>query len=55
MHKGNGHADRSFDAALLNEEGIVDQMTSTERSSQASDHLRLSLEIAVEWAHLGGD
>jgi hypothetical protein len=55
MQMGNGDTDRPLDAASLNEQGIVDHVPSAESSSQASDDLRFHVEMAVEWAHLGGD
>ena len=59
MHELNCHADRPLDAATLaaslHEEGIVERVSSTDRSKEMCLPERLSMEIAIEWAHLGGD
>jgi len=52
MHNANWYAQRPLDAASLNERGIMEQVSFTE---ETSDHVRFSMEMAVEWAHLGGD
>ena len=41
-------------ATSLNEQGIREQVCSTDRSKESSNHVRLSMEMAVEGAHLGG-
>lgn len=53
MHDVNWHAE--LDATNVNEQAIVDPSSSIDRSTQTFDPLRLSMEMAVEWAHLGGD
>lgn len=55
MRKPDGSAERRLDASVLNEQRKADQSSSTDRSNQTSDLLRLNIEMAVEWAHLGGD
>jgi len=55
MHILNGSAERTIDATLWNEQDIVDPLSSPDSSDQTSDRLRRSIEMAVEWAHLGGD
>ena len=55
MHNVNWYAQRPLDASSLNEQGIMEQVSSTERSKEVSEHDRFSMEMAVEWAHLGGD
>jgi len=52
MHNANWYAQRPLDATSLNEQGITEQVSFTE---ETSDHVRFSMEMAVEWAHLGGD
>jgi hypothetical protein len=58
MHEIHGRVERSLDAAALlasrNEQGIVEAVSSTDASKEIWRE-RLSVEIAVEWAHLGGD
>jgi hypothetical protein len=55
MHNVTWYAQRPLDASSLNEHGIVKQVSSTDGSKESSDHVRLRMEMAVEWAHLGGD
>ena len=55
MDNVNWYAQQPLDATSLNEQGIMEQVSSTHRSKEVSDHDRLSMEMAVEWAHLGGD
>ena len=59
MHELTCQADRPLDAATLAashpEEGIVERASSTDRSKEMCRPERLSMEIAIEWAHLGGD
>jgi hypothetical protein len=55
MHTLNGSAERTNDATFWNEQERGDPLFSPDRSDQTSDHLRRSIEMAVEWAHLGGD
>lgn len=55
MHILNGSAERTIDATFWNEQERVDPISSPDRSDQTSDRLRRSIEMAVEWAHLGGD
>jgi hypothetical protein len=59
MHEVNCHFERPLDAASLaaslNEQGIVEGVSSIDSSKETCRHERLSVEIAVEWAHLGGD
>jgi hypothetical protein len=55
MHKQNVPVERRLEATFLNEQATVKQLPSTDRSNPTSDPLRLSIEMAVEWAHLGGD
>ena len=55
MHNVNWYAQRPLDAASLNEQGIMEQVSSTDREKETSDPARLRMEMAVEWAHLGGD
>jgi hypothetical protein len=55
MHNVNRYAERPLDAGRLSEQGIVEPVSPTERSTETSDHVHLSVEMAVEWAHLGGD
>ena len=55
MHEVSWHAERPLDTAFLKEQGKVERTPSSDGSKQASDHAALSLEMAVEWAHLGGD
>lgn len=58
MHEINGN-ERPLDAASLvssrNEQEIVKRVSFTETSKEICRHERLRMEIAVEWAHLGGD
>jgi hypothetical protein len=53
MHEVDYHVDRPLDAASLNEHGIVERVSFADTTKERRE--RLSLEIAVEWAHLGGD
>ena len=61
MHKANCHAEWPLDAAMLgaspNEEGqgMMERVSSDDALRQMCRQQRLSVEIAVEWAHLGGD
>ena len=55
MREISWHAERPLDAALLNEQGKAEPAPSIDRSNQTSDHARLNIEMAIEWAHLGGD
>ena len=55
MDNVNWYAQQPLDATSLNEQGIMEQVSSTDRSKEVSDHDRFSMEMAVEWAHLGGD
>jgi hypothetical protein len=54
MYTLKGSTERGSEAAGANQQ-TVDQSSSTDGSNQTSDPLRLSIEMAVEWAHLGGD
>ena len=51
----NWYVERPLDAASLNDQGIMEQVSSTERSKETSNHVRLSMEMAGGGAHLGGD
>jgi hypothetical protein len=53
MHEIDYHVERPLDAASLNEQGIVERVSFADTTKERRE--RLSLEIAVEWAHLGGD
>ena len=57
MHEIDYHVERPPDAASLaaslNEQGIVERVSFADTTKERRE--RLSLEIAVEWAHLGGD
>jgi hypothetical protein len=55
MHNGNNTADRTGEAAFWNEPAIMESGSFMETSTQTADRLRVNLEMAVEWAHLGGD
>jgi hypothetical protein len=55
MQKSNGSGEGSLDAAKLNEQRTLDRSISTAGSKKAPDHVRLNIEMAIEWAHLGGD
>lgn len=55
MYNVIGHTERTLDAACVNEQGIVDHVSSSDRSPQAADQVGLTVEMAIEWAHLGGD
>jgi hypothetical protein len=59
MQETNCNVERPLDVASLpaslSEEGIVKRVSLTHTSKEICRHERLSLEIAVEWAHLGGD
>ena len=55
MHNVNWHTQRALDVTALKEQGVLEQVSPTDRSKETSDHVRLSMEMAVEWAHLGGD
>ena len=55
MHNVNWYAQRPLDATSLTDQGIIEQVSSTDRSKDISDPFRLTMEMAVEWAHLGGD
>ena len=55
MHRANGPAERTFDSAFSKEQVNVDRSSPTDTSKEPSDHSRLNLEVAIEWAHLGGD
>lgn len=54
MHTMTGSAEPTMAATLLQQDS-VNPLSSPDRSDQTSDHLRRSIEMAVEWAHLGGD
>jgi hypothetical protein len=57
MHKKNMPAEPAFEATVLDDEQASTNQSlslSTERSNRPSDS-RPSIEMAVEWAHLGGD
>ena len=57
MHEIDYHVERPLDAASLaaslNEQGIVERVSFADTTKERRECL--SLEIAVEWAHLGGD
>jgi hypothetical protein len=53
MHEIDYHVERPRDAAFLNEQGTVERVSFGDTTKERCE--RLSLEIAVEWAHLGGD
>jgi hypothetical protein len=55
MQKPNSPVDGRLDATILNEQRRVDRSPSTDESNPPSDQLPLNIEMAVEWAHLGGD
>ena len=55
MHNVNWYAQRPLDASSLNEQEIMEQVSCTDRPKETSDPARLRMEMAVEWAHLGGD
>ncbi len=55
MHNLNRHVERPLGAASSNEPKVVEQVCSTDRSKETSEQVRLSMEMAIEWAHLGGD
>ena len=59
MHEVNRQVERPLDAASLaaslKEQGIVEGVSSNDTSKEMCRLERLSMEIAVEWAHLGGD
>ena len=55
MQDTNTTVDRRFDAAFVGEQATLDRSSTGEPCRQASDSLRLNLEVAIEWAHLGGD
>ena len=59
MHEINCNVERPLDAAplaaSLNEQEIVKRVSFTDTPKEICRHERLSLEVAVEWAHLGGD
>ncbi|HKY73466.1 MAG TPA: hypothetical protein VJL88_16210 [Nitrospira sp.] len=55
MRQPNGATERTFDPGVLNEKGFVDRSSTNETSKPASDHVLLNVEMAIEWAHLGGD
>jgi hypothetical protein len=55
MRQLNGAAERTFDPGVLNEKGIADRSSTNDTSKSTSDHVLLNVEMAIEWAHLGGD
>ena len=59
MHEVNCRVERPLDAASLAtpliEQGIVEHVSSDDTWKEMCRFERLSMEIAVEWAHLGGD
>lgn len=55
MHHVNNTAERIVDATFWCEPSIVDGGSSIEASTQTADRPRVTLEMAIEWAHLGGD
>jgi hypothetical protein len=55
MHNINRYVERPSDAGCLYEQGIVEAVSPTERSTETSDQVHFTVEMAVEWAHLGGD
>jgi hypothetical protein len=55
MHEINCNVERPLDAAFLNEQEIVKRVSFADTPKEICRHERLSVEIAVEWAHLGGD
>lgn len=54
MHNVIWPMEHTFDAACFNEQDIMEYTGSSERTSQAADQV-LTIEMAIEWAHLGGD
>jgi hypothetical protein len=55
MQNANRYAERPLDSRYVSEQGIVEPVSSTQRPTETSDHVHLSVEMAIEWAHLGGD
>lgn len=58
MHKKNMPSEPAFESAVLDDEQASTNQSvslSTERSNRPSEYSRPSIEMAVEWAHLGGD
>jgi hypothetical protein len=55
MRKKNMPAEPAFEATVDDEQARTNQSLSTDRSNRPSEHSRPSIEMAVEWAHLGGD
>jgi hypothetical protein len=56
MHKENMPAEPAFEATVLDDEQArTNQSLSSDRLNRPSEYSRPSIEMAVEWAHLGGD
>jgi hypothetical protein len=56
MHKKHMPAEPAFEATVLDDEQArTNQLLSTDGSNRPSEYSRPSIEMAVEWAHLGGD
>jgi hypothetical protein len=56
MHKKNMPTEPAFEATVLDEkQASMNQSLSSDRSNRPSEYSRPSIEMAVEWAHLGGD
>ena len=54
MHNAIWPMEHTLDAACLNEQEIMDHSYLSARTPQAADQV-LTIEMAIEWAHLGGD
>jgi hypothetical protein len=56
MHKQHVPAQPAFESAVVTDEQTRgNQSPATDGSNRRSEYLRPSIEMAVEWAHLGGD
>jgi hypothetical protein len=56
MRQVAGPAEGASDSgALLKEKGFADRSSSNDTSKPSADHVLLDVEMAIEWAHLGGD
>lgn len=56
MRHVTGPAEGTSDSEVLRKEkGFVDRSSTNDTSKPSADQVLLDVEMAIEWAHLGGD
>ena len=56
MHQVTGPVEGTSDSGVLRKEkGFVDRSSTNDMSKPSADPVLLDVEMAIEWAHLGGD